>query len=365
MDYGLLVVFEVLIVNLLHTNLIVKKRYSGKIVLSSLVLFSFVLMVFSYFIGIEEKSVYRYVIMGFTYSIPIYILYVAKFKKVIIVMMYCFIYTIIVNTTAIGLASFAEFGNYDLRIFLFQTGLFIITMPLVYYISKIWICIILENAKNKLCALILALNVALFSIITMIRYNLEPHTISYFIFIFLVTSTVVITLDLLYLTVKSNLKLIKANNLAYRDSLTGIDNRLSLFIDMDSHIRHHFPFLLLFLDLDNLKKVNDTFSHEEGDKYLSLFASTLDNLIGGNGKAYRFAGDEFVCIISRNFEEFDVKHFKQRIEDEMIKLFEYNGVSVGSSSYPEDGDEPDVLINIADTKMYGNKNSSKKIRQRK
>ena len=150
--------------------------------------------------------------------------------------------------------------------------------------------------------------------------------------------------------------------IAYKDALTGVNNRYSLYRRMDQLIENKQNFLVVFVDLDNLKEINDTYNHTRGDLYLKQFALAALDAIEDIGDVYRFAGDEFVCLIMHDYLSFSVDQFRVDIAKNMISDVEYQGLSLGLASYPNDGNNSDDLISLADQAMYTEK-KSKKIRR--
>ena len=149
--------------------------------------------------------------------------------------------------------------------------------------------------------------------------------------------------------------------IAYKDSLTGLNNRYSLYKEMNKHIHNNEAFLIVFIDLNNLKQINDSYDHSTGDAYLKQFAKALQNIVQHRGKVYRFAGDEFICLMMNEETDFDTQHFKQAIAKEMIMEVPYYGISLGLARYPEDGMKSDELIKLADQAMYVEKRKLQKV----
>ena len=87
------------------------------------------------------------------------------------------------------------------------------------------------------------------------------------------------------------------SKLAYTDVLTGLDNRQSAEKYFDTVDSKASPYVVVQFDLNNLKKVNDTYGHEEGDKYIELFAKTLRKMFENKGFVARTGGDEFVFVM--------------------------------------------------------------------
>ena len=150
------------------------------------------------------------------------------------------------------------------------------------------------------------------------------------------------------------------STIAYKDSLTGLNNRYSLYKQLNEYIQNKQEFLVVFIDLDNLKMVNDTYDHSAGDTYLKQFAKALQNAVGKQGDVYRFAGDEFICLITNIADGFDSEDFKKSVSNEMVMEKPYYGISLGFAHYPSDGQDADDLIKYADREMYLEKRAKRK-----
>jgi diguanylate cyclase (GGDEF)-like protein len=153
----------------------------------------------------------------------------------------------------------------------------------------------------------------------------------------------------------------KINTIAYKDYLTGIQNRHALYRKLDFYIESKQQFDLIFIDLENLKYINDNFNHKTGDSYLKAFANALQTAILECGEVFRFAGDEFVCIIPNKESNFDCAKLKEDVNKYIKVDVPYLGMSLGLVSYPKDASNADDLIHMADQKMYNEKNAKKHI----
>ena len=92
------------------------------------------------------------------------------------------------------------------------------------------------------------------------------------------------------------------SKLAYTDALTGLNNRQSTekyFDDIDGSGEEY---IVVEFDLNNLKQANDTYGHEEGDRYITLFSETLKHVFEGKGYIARTGGDEFVYVMIPKLE---------------------------------------------------------------
>ncbi|WED20940.1 EAL domain-containing protein [Vibrio sp. JC009] len=150
------------------------------------------------------------------------------------------------------------------------------------------------------------------------------------------------------------------------DELTQISNRASLVTQLEQKIagsqhsqRSHFS--VLFIDLDDFKKVNDTLGHAVGDSLLISVASRLKSVIRKTDFISRFGGDEFVIITDRVGSQDDIEAFCSHLLKATKEPYHLDGLthrttmSIGVSCYPEDGDTPDELLRKADTAMYVSK----------
>ncbi|AEX86079.1 diguanylate cyclase (GGDEF) domain-containing protein [Marinitoga piezophila KA3] len=142
--------------------------------------------------------------------------------------------------------------------------------------------------------------------------------------------------------------------LSETDYLTSLYNSSKLNKDIKFYNISNIPISLAFIDLDDFKKINDTYGHVIGDEKLKEFAFTLKSSVRDIDKVYRYGGDEFVII----FENLNKKQAKKILERIKRKLIETGlSFSVGI----EDTYETDIsnLIKIADKKAYEAKNSGK------
>ena len=155
----------------------------------------------------------------------------------------------------------------------------------------------------------------------------------------------------------------KLNTLATTDFLTGLKNRMYFMNRLEEECERMKrygmgpkSFGVSMLDLDGLKKVNDTYGHEVGDEYIKTFADYIKSVIRKSDVAGRLGGDEF-GIIWMNVNEEELKVIERRIINGLKNLYTPKtgikvSASVGSAIYGKDGTTPDELLNIADMRMY-------------
>ena len=151
----------------------------------------------------------------------------------------------------------------------------------------------------------------------------------------------------------------KIEQLAFRDALTGLHNRLSLGQHVErvlaSEAANHFA--VLFLDLDRFKIINDSLGHQFGDRVLKLVAQRLKSCLRPQDVLCRLGGDEFVLYLHGCQKEHSERVAK-RIQEAMQEPLMLDGLgftvqcSIGVAHYPEHGATLDELIKQADTAMY-------------
>jgi diguanylate cyclase (GGDEF)-like protein/PAS domain S-box-containing protein len=157
------------------------------------------------------------------------------------------------------------------------------------------------------------------------------------------------------------------HKLAYFDSLTGLPNRAQLLDRIEQSLeasrRSGQCGALLFLDLDNFKRINDARGHSVGDSLLVRMAHRLTELLRPGDIVARLGGDEFVVLIRELGAERDsASHAAMAVAERVRKLIEtpclidgwlYSGTgSIGLTMFPKGDSSVDDLLREADTAMY-------------
>ena len=156
-------------------------------------------------------------------------------------------------------------------------------------------------------------------------------------------------------------------HMALHDALTNLPNR-TLFNDrleqaIISAKRSHEPLAVMLMDLNNFKEINDTMGHHVGDSILQEIGERLIEITRGADTIARMGGDEFLLLLPAAKKERQMQ-FLERITSVLEAPFEVNerrfevSASIGYALYPEDGDEPEILLRHADVAMYSAKNSN-------
>ena len=155
--------------------------------------------------------------------------------------------------------------------------------------------------------------------------------------------------------------------LANTDLITGLPNRNAIQDKINHAIatRGEESFGLVYLDLDNFKKVNDAYGHMFGDRLLVEVALAILGCLSPDQVLARLGGDEFLVLAPQTDRE-RLQTLAQRIIDRLktpfrIGLIEvYTGCSIGIALCPEHGNDLDSLIRSADTAMYVAKEHGKR-----
>jgi|GEM_PF-7092732 len=114
---------------------------------------------------------------------------------------------------------------------------------------------------------------------------------------------------------------------------------------------------LLFIDLDRLKKINETLGHAVGDRLLEAFAQRLSCVVRDRDAIAPYGGDEFVVIAPDLVREEAIEMVAERIIQSLAEPFSiagqdlYIGASIGVAVFPQHGEDPDALLRRADTAM--------------
>ena len=160
--------------------------------------------------------------------------------------------------------------------------------------------------------------------------------------------------------------------LANYDSLTGLPNRILLLDRLKQAIlrskRKKSFFVIMFIDLDGFKNINDIYGHENGNKLLKMVSKRIRNSVRKVDTVARYGGDEFLVIIEDMQEKKNIEEIAKNILDSLSKDFKLNnGIKVNIScsigieifDYAKDKVTENVIIENADKAMYEVKKNGK------
>ena len=156
------------------------------------------------------------------------------------------------------------------------------------------------------------------------------------------------------------------------DPLTGLPNTRFMFMHLTRELaraeRLKSEVSLLVMDLDSFKDINDTYGHHVGDRALREIAGVLRAGIRPYDICVRYAGDEFIVVLSGcGGEEAERKRLELQTAVDQLH-FEANpgkplalAISIGAAIYPHDGDSYETLLATADSRMYRDKTRRKRL----
>jgi diguanylate cyclase (GGDEF)-like protein len=157
-------------------------------------------------------------------------------------------------------------------------------------------------------------------------------------------------------------RLEQVERIACLDQLTGIANRHKVEHELELRLKKGLPFSVVYLDINDFKRVNDTFGHLAGDDLLKQFAGELRMAFRSTDLIGRWGGDEFIVLVDGRFQEAEsrIERIEQWVNGEYA-LPANDGprkvivsAATGIAAW-ETGDTATSLLQRADTEMYRHK----------
>ena len=155
------------------------------------------------------------------------------------------------------------------------------------------------------------------------------------------------------------------SQMSLMDGLTGLGNKRSFDLSLEHLVQEGSSFGLCYIDVNHFKAVNDRFGHNVGDALLKTVAKRIQE--NTSYPAYRIGGDEFVILVDEEVEEARYKQFKKNIDQafaQRVRCLDkkmHITVSLGFARYPEDGQDVQQVISLADQRMYADKEIKHKL----
>lgn len=183
-------------------------------------------------------------------------------------------------------------------------------------------------------------------------------------FVFLIAFSLIFILEIKF----SNSQLLYQNEildkLASTDPLTGLYNRRSMDVFLQQALKSDSGFCVVMCDIDDFKKVNDTYGHDFGDVVLREIARITVKQVGANGYVCRWGGEEILILVSGSAKE-NATRIAENIRSNVANhVFELNNkwihctLTLGVSTYKE-GQTVEETITDADGHLYQGKRSGK------
>ncbi|MCB1835741.1 MAG: GGDEF domain-containing protein [Geminicoccaceae bacterium] len=156
---------------------------------------------------------------------------------------------------------------------------------------------------------------------------------------------------------------------ARHDALTGLGNRLLLrerFAEIEKNVGCGAdPAIMLFIDLDDFKRINDSSGHACGDAHLRVVADRIRSCVRANDTVARIGGDEFIAVITSGTSPEELAWMGDMLVDRACDPIAYGGetlrigASVGVAVFPDHGRSRRDLVEAADAALYRAKNTGR------
>jgi len=151
---------------------------------------------------------------------------------------------------------------------------------------------------------------------------------------------------------------------AEHDELTGLENRAVILSKLAHEIATAPRDSLLgviYIDLDDFKKINDSYGHAAGDAVLCEVSKRMLAGVRRSDSVARLGGDEFVVVLTGIAQRADAQRIASQLVADVARPISFadqmlaTGASAGISLYPDDGDDAETLVKVADVRMYREK----------
>lgn len=159
------------------------------------------------------------------------------------------------------------------------------------------------------------------------------------------------------------------SQIAYYDSLTNLPNRMLIMDRLKQSIaqaaRDSSLLGVLFIDLDNFKRINDTLGHNNGDTLLFFVSQKMQAVLRQSDTLGRLGGDEFIVIVTHVESHEGLIRVAEKIRESLASPIIIDNIeivpscSIGISLYPDHSIHSDELVQMADTAMYEAKNKGR------
>ncbi|WP_077287229.1 putative bifunctional diguanylate cyclase/phosphodiesterase [Cognaticolwellia aestuarii] len=154
--------------------------------------------------------------------------------------------------------------------------------------------------------------------------------------------------------------------LAMQDMLTELPNRFAFWQTLEEHIATKQPFYLLYVDINDFRRHNEFYGHNEGDKLLVEISRRIRRMIKTTDFIARVGGDEFAIILSGVDSKVTCELAIKRIIESINKPFQTKkselfsiNVSIGVANYPNDAQSVEELMKFVDLSAYNGKKNKK------
>ena len=297
-----------------------------------------------------------FIFSGLLFIIPLKLLYKEPGVKIITVACFSWVYTFMLFAVSVRIGYTFVIPGMGLMetVLILQTALYLATFKAFYDLLRTRFIVVLEIIGKREAVALMWMAMMWFWTVFIFNLSFAYPNINVFQVLSFPTLAVCIlsSFRYIYLQVDSTRTIQNLENIAHRDELTQLRTRVILDKDVEDLITRNVFFHIVFIDLNQLKSVNDRYGHLVGDQYLAFFAHEIKTRIGNRGGFYRIAGDEFICVFpGLGFESFvnSFASFPEKMPETQVKFL---GFSYGIATYPRDGNNIKTLLEYADNQMY-------------
>jgi diguanylate cyclase (GGDEF)-like protein len=357
---NIVLVLEMLYINVFATLSCTGKKRSDFANWFYLTLFTAVIFTLSWSLFPQEIITHlnancrHLTLIGFIYVLPAYFLSKQPFRQLFVVFNIFWIYSLILNAISIRLAYIFYNMYYSYWTVGIQTFLYIISLPIIIKFMRQKLIFTIRNIKHGALNEILALTAAVVVLLYAEKHVFESGTTVFLesLIFLLIGLCFILTFRLTYSFVDASASVEILGIKSKTDPLTRLKNREAMLEDAALRMEKGMPFCLIFLDLDNFKTINDTYGHNIGDDYLVAFSNSARMFLDEEDRLYRISGDEFVILKSGGMCQDTCFNFENMEFLNNPSGISFLGLSTGFSKYPDDSNNINELLGIADSNMY-------------
>lgn len=358
--YDMITVMEIILINLYIFKKNTKAKYSMTFTIFILLLYTIGLIAVGV-VAIKALGIYGngnglFTMMGFFYLLPLHYLFEGSSLRHFFVICFAWIYTLSIFSISVQFGYIFQQYGLSFVTMVTQSILLFITFYFVDYFVRHFYVLILQCKEISIQKYLSRTSFLWFLTIFIINMHFifdQNKYLKIFSILILIIN-VVFNYLLIYEILIKRKEIGSLEDLVAKDTLTNLGSRIKFTSVVEEKIRLGKPFHLIFMDLNQFKSVNDSYGHITGDHYLKEFSRQL-TLIAKNDLAFRISGDEFI-LLSHQSNIADILDKIMNIHFCLKSpLVTFNGVSCGTVHFPEDGQEMDQLVYLADQKMYAMK----------
>lgn len=279
------------------------------------------------------------------------------------------IFTFVYSSTTIPYISW-----HPVLSFVFLLRNVLLMLYLLYLVVQLLVNAIYHKYNHSLRSIIIGMAILCYFVITYL-YNLYFYKNYFFPYPHFELGLVLFTLSISFSTINTSIESIKHlkvvqhdfDRLLYYDGLLNIPNRMALMNDIQSHLQNMRKkgerLSLIAVDIDDFQNYNDCFGEDRGNELLKNFSSRLTDYFADIGNVYRLDGDSFALLMHADRVNETAEHYAEKIIASLRNSFLIAGesytltASLGILSLPEDGENPETILNNIRTAVMAAKKS--------